>query len=149
MPDHGARAVAHAAPLASPLHAILLAFPVALYPSALISDITYMRTAVIQWTNFSQWLIAGADLFAGLLLAWALISFFFGRARHSRGRGTFYLVVVALMFVLGLLNAFQHSKDGWASVGAAGVILSLACSVLALVAAFLVHSKAVIREVRP
>ncbi len=145
MPDPGVRAV----PFASPLHAILLAFPVALYPSALISDITYMRTAVIQWTNFSQWLIAGADLFAALLLAWALGSFFFGRARHSRGRGTIYLVVVALMFVLGVVNAFHHAKDGWASVGATGVMLSIACTVLALVAAFLVHTRSVIREVRP
>lgn len=145
MPDPGVRA----APLASALHAILLAFPVALYPSALISDITYMRTAVIQWTNFSQWLIAGADVFAGLLLAWALISFFFGRARHSRGRGALYLGVVALMFVLGVINAFQHSKDGWASVGATGVTLSVACTLLALIAAFLVHSKAIVREVRP
>jgi uncharacterized membrane protein len=144
MSDPGVRA----APLASPLHAILLAFPVALYPAALISDITYLRTSVIQWTNFSQWLIAGADLFAGLLLAWALASVLFGRARHTRGRGTLYLVVVAVMFAVGVINAFQHSKDGWASVGTAGLVMSIACTVLALVAAFLVHSKAVVREVR-
>jgi uncharacterized membrane protein len=144
MSDPGVRA----APLASPLHAILLAFPVALYPAALISDITYLRTSVIQWTNFSQWLIAGADLFAGLLLAWALASVLFGRARHTRGRGTLYVVVVAVMFAVGVINAFQHSKDGWASVGTAGLVMSIACTVLALVAAFLVHSKAVVREVR-
>ncbi|HAD16825.1 MAG TPA: hypothetical protein DCF81_08065, partial [Erythrobacter sp.] len=53
----------------NPIHAILLAFPVALYPAALLSDITYLNTAVIQWTNFSSWLIAGADVFAGLVLA--------------------------------------------------------------------------------
>ncbi|MGX7897012.1 DUF2231 domain-containing protein [Tsuneonella sp. HG222] len=144
MPDPGVRA----APLASPIHAILLAFPVALYPAALISDITYLRTSVVQWTNFSQWLIAGADLFAGLLLAWALVSFFFGRARHSRGRGAIYLGVVAVMFVVGVINALQHSKDGWSSVGTAGVLMSVVCSVLALVAAFIVHSKAVVRETR-
>ena len=148
MPDPGAPAATHAAPLANPLHAILLAFPVALYPAALISDITYLRTSVVQWTNFSQWLIAGADLFAGLLLAWALVSFFFGRARGSRGRGALYLVIVAVMFVVGVINAFQHSKDGWASVGSAGVLMSVVCTVLALVAAFLVHSKAVVREIR-
>ena len=137
-----------AAPLASPIHAILLAFPVALYPSGLIADITYLNTAVVQWTNFAQWLIAGADLFAGLLLAWALASFFFGRGRAARGRSTLYLIVVAAMFVTGVMNALQHSKDGWASVGTAGVTMSIVCTVLALVAAFLVHSKATIREVR-
>lgn len=144
MPDPGVRA----APLASPIHAILLAFPVALYPSALISDITYLNTAVVQWTNFSQWLIAGADVFAGFLLLWALISFVIGRARRSRGRGLVYLIVVALMFVFGVVNAFQHSRDGWASVGTAGLLLSIVCSVLALIAAFLVHSKHAVGEVR-
>ena len=138
-----------AAPLASPIHAILLAFPVALYPAALISDVTYLRTSVIQWTNFSQWLIAGADLFAGLLLAWALVSFFFGGAERARGRGALYLMILAIMFVVGVINAFQHSKDGWASVGSAGVLMSAVCTVLALVAAFLVHSRAIVREYRP
>lgn len=142
------RAGVSAAPLASPLHAILLAFPVALYPAALISDITYLNTSVVQWTNFSQWLIAGADLFAGLLLAWALVSFFFGRARHDRKRGGIYLLVIAAMFVVGFINALQHAKDAWASVGTAGVLMSIICTVLAMVAAFLVHSRAVVRETR-
>ena len=62
----------HSRSFSSPLHAILLAFPVALYPAALVTDITYLNTAVIQWTNFSSWLIAGADLFAGIVLAWAV-----------------------------------------------------------------------------
>ncbi|MBB3860646.1 putative membrane protein [Novosphingobium hassiacum] len=145
MPESGV----HAAAPASPLHAILLAFPVALYPSALISDITYLQTSVVQWTNFSQWLIAGADLFAGLLLAWTIASLLFGRARHARGRGKATLIVVAVMFVLGIINALQHSKDGWASVGTTGLILSIACTILAIVAAFLVHSRTIVREVRP
>ncbi len=156
MPDPGVSATqrtdtadaSRVAPLAGPLHAILLAFPVALFPAALISDITFMRTAVIQWTNFSQWLIAGALLSTGLVLALALISFFFGRAKQARGRGGLYLGVVALTFVLGLINSFQHAKDGWASVGPTGVLLSALCTVLALMAAFLVHSKADFREVR-
>ncbi|HAG35858.1 MAG TPA: hypothetical protein DCL34_03445, partial [Erythrobacter sp.] len=101
------------------MHAILLAFPVALYPAALLSDITYLNTAVIQWTNFSSWLIAGADVFAGLVLAWALVSQFLGRARQ---RGLAYVIVVALMFVAGVLNAFQHARDGWHSVGTFGLV---------------------------
>ena len=92
---------------ANPLHAILLAFPVALYPSALLTDITYLKTAEIQWTNFSSWLIAGADFFAGLVLAWALIGLVVGRARHAKSRGTLYLIVVAAMFALGVLERFS------------------------------------------
>lgn len=138
----------HTAPLASPVHAILLAFPVALYPSTLLADVTYLNTAVIQWTNFAQWLNVGANLFAGLLLVWALLSFFFGRARHVRGRGTIYLIVLAVMFVAGVINAFQHAKDGWSSVGTTGLVLSVVCTVLALFAAFLAHARTTWREVR-
>jgi uncharacterized membrane protein len=38
----------------TPLHALLLAFPVALFASALLSDITYLKSAEIQWSNFSR-----------------------------------------------------------------------------------------------
>ena len=133
------RTVTHSRSFANPLHAILLAFPVALYPAALLTDITYLNTAEIQWTNFSSWLIAGADLFAGLVLAWALLGLFFGRARHARLRGIIYLIVVTAMFVLGVLNAFQHARDGWHSVGTFGLALSIACSVLAWIAALIAH----------
>ena len=112
----------HSRTFANSLHAIFLAFPVALYPAALVTDITYLNTAVIQWTNFSSWLIAGADLFAGIILAWAILGLFFGRARHRRGRGIVYLGVVAVMFVAGILNAFQHARDGWHSVGTFGLV---------------------------
>jgi uncharacterized membrane protein len=125
---------------ANPLHAILLAFPVALYPSALLADITYLNSAEIQWTNFASWLIAGADFFAGLVLAWAVFGLFFGRARHARGRGMLYLVVIAAMFVVGVLNALHHARDGWHSVGTAGLVMSLVCSALAFVAAYLAYS---------
>ncbi|GGD53568.1 DUF2231 domain-containing protein [Croceicoccus pelagius] len=142
------RTVTRALSFANPLHATLLAFPVALYPSALLSDLTYWRTAEIQWTNFSSWLIAGADVFAGLVCAWALIGLFVGRARYSRGRGTIYFVAVAAMFVLGVLNAFQHARDGWHSVGPMGLVLSTLCTILALVAAFLAYGETFSAEKR-
>ena len=116
--------------IADPFHAILLAFPLALFPSALLSDITYLNTAEIQWTNFSSWLIAGAVLFAGLLLVWTILALLFGRTRYGRGRGLVFLVLVSLMFAAGLVNAFQHARDGWHSVGTLGLVLSILCTVL-------------------
>lgn len=135
-----------AGPFLSPLHTIILAFPVALYPSALLSDITYFNTAEIQWSNFSSWLIAGADLFAGVLLVWAAFSFFFERVGAHRGRGLLYLILVGIMFLLGLVNAFQHAKDGWHSVGTLGLVLSVLCTVLALATALLAHARFFLRE---
>ena len=125
---------------ANPLHAILLAFPVALYPSALLSDITYLNTAEVQWTNFSSWLIVGADSFACLVLGWALLSLFFGRLRNAGVIGLIYVGSLAAMFVLGVINAFQHARDGWHSVGTFGLTLSILCTLLAFAVAYLAHS---------
>ncbi len=60
-----------------------------------------------------------------------------------------YLVVVAAMFLLGMINAFQHARDGWASVGTLGVLLSLACTLLAFVAAYLAFGRTTRQEIRP
>lgn len=123
-----------------PLHSILLAFPIALFAWATIFDITYVNTAEIQWSNFASWLIAGAELFGGVVLAWAVAAAVLGR-RHGPFRWRLiYLAVVALMWILGLFNAFHHSHDGWASVGATGVVLSILCTLLALAAGWILHS---------
>ncbi|MBI1684145.1 DUF2231 domain-containing protein [Caulobacter hibisci] len=122
-----------------PLHAILLAFPLALFSAGLISDIAYLRTAVIQWSNFSAWLITGALVFGGLVLAWGVIAAVFPR-RSSRRRALAFLAAVAVMWLAGLINAFQHSHDGWPSVGALGLTLSILSSLFALIAAAIGYS---------
>ena len=131
-----------------PLHAILLGFPIALFTSGLVSDITYLRTAEIQWTNFSSWLIAGALVFGGLVLAWALISLVLGWRGTERRPRLVYAAVLALMWVLGLVNALKHSQDGWSSVGAFGLTLSILCTLLALAAGVIAFSSRE-REVAP
>lgn len=123
-----------------PLHAILLAFPVALFPAGLASDITYLNTAEIQWTNFSSWLNAGALLFGGPVLLWALINSVRLRRAPLHRRALAYLVVVAAMWILGLINAFKHSGDGWSSVGTIGLTLSLLSALLALTAGWIAFS---------
>ncbi|AQR73304.1 DUF2231 domain-containing protein [Sphingomonas sp. LM7] len=131
-----------------PLHAILLAFPVALFPSGLAADIAYLKTAEIQWSNFAAWLIAGALLFAAPVLIWAVFSAIRWRRSPVGRRATAYLVALAVMWVLGLLNAFKHSADGWSSVGTAGLILSLLTSICAIAAAYLAYSRRPFPEVR-
>jgi len=131
-----------AAPIAlHPLHAILLAFPVSMFPGALLADITYLNSSEMQWSNFASWLIAGALVFTGLALAWALI----GMLARRAGRG-WLCAILALLFVVGLVNAFQHSHDGWSSVGTTGLALSVISTVLALAAGWIGYT--VSREVR-
>lgn len=123
-----------------PLHAILLGFPITLFSSALLSDIVYLRTAEIQWTNFSAWLIAGALVFGGMVLAWALVSLVLGWRGTERLPRILYAGVLAVMWILGLINAFKHSQDGWSSVGAFGLVLSILCTLLALAAGVIAFS---------
>jgi uncharacterized membrane protein len=124
-----------------PLHAILLSFPIAMFCAALASDIAYLNTGEIQWSNLSQWAITAALVFGAAVVVWAIVDTVRGPGRGSPRTGIIYLILVVAMWVLGLINAFKHSQDAWSSVGTAGVLLSLACAVLALAAGWVGHSR--------
>lgn len=129
-------------PQLHPVHAILLSFPIALFVTAFLCDVTYLNSAEIQWSNFSQWAITGALLFGAPVVAWAILIWLRSRRSGLQRRDAIYLVIVSVMWVLGLINAFKHSHDAWSSVGATGVLLSAICSVLALMAGWIGHSAA-------
>ena len=138
-------------PAARPLQttrSILLGFPAALFMGGLVSDIAYLRTEVIQWTNFSAWLIAGAEVFAGILLAWSAISLIVQWRSPERSSAVLLVGLLAIAFVIGFLNSLQHSRDGWSSVGTPGVAMSIACTLLALAAAWVGTAQAVRDEAR-
>lgn len=115
-----------------PLHGILLAFPVALFPGALAADVTYLNSSEMQWSNFAAWLIAGGLVFTGLALAWTL-----ARVILRRAGSRWLAAIMAALFVVGLVNAFQHSHDGWSSVGTSGLVLSVISTLLALAAGWI------------
>jgi uncharacterized membrane protein len=124
------------------LHGVILGFPAALFTIGVLTDIAYLKTAEVQWTNFSQWLITGALVFGGIAAAWSLVAIVLSLRTSIRRWRVVEFGALALMFVLGLINAFKHSQDAWSSVGALGLILSILCSLLALVAAFIAISGA-------
>jgi len=131
----------------NPLHAIMLAFPVALFCGAVATDIAYLKTEEMQWSNFSAWLITPALVFTGLILAWAIVLLALTFRSGDRLRHSVYAGVLGLLFVVGLVNAFQHSRDAWSSVGAFGLTLSVISAILALAAAVIAHSTLFSREV--
>ena len=114
-----------------PLHATLLAGSVPLFLGALLSDITYAQTFQIQWANFASWLIAGALVFCGLALVFALVNLL--RATRKAGRPVAYVLLLLATWVLGLIDAFQHAKDAYAMMPA-GLVLSAIVTVLAILA---------------
>lgn len=114
-----------------PLHATLIAGTVPLFLGALLSDIAYTQTFQIQWANFAAWLIAGALVFGGFAFLFALVNLF--RTGLRAGRAARYVVLLFAAWALGLVNAFQHAKDAYASMPT-GLVLSAIVLVLALAA---------------
>ncbi|WP_034104926.1 DUF2231 domain-containing protein [Pseudomonas lurida] len=117
-----------------PLHAILLAGSVPLFLGALLSDVAYGQTYQIQWANFASWLIAGALVFSGFALLFALVNLL--RAHRKSGRPAVYFLLLLAAWVLGLVNAFQHAKDAYAMMPA-GLVLSVIVTLLAAVATWI------------
>jgi len=115
------------------LHTILLAGTVPLFLGALLNDIAYYQTYQIQWSNFASWLLAGAELFCGLALLFALINLI--RAKQKSGQVLVYFVLLLATFILGLVDCFQHAKDAWA-VMPAGLALSAIVFFLSCLAAW-------------
>lgn len=111
-----------------PVQALLLAFPVALFPAGLLADATYLGSAEMQWSNMASWSITGALLLGAPALAWAAFDALRRRAAWL------YPLLLAVAWAAGLLNAFHHSRDAWASVEVGGLLLSMISTAAALAA---------------
>ncbi|MGF0336091.1 DUF2231 domain-containing protein [Ectopseudomonas toyotomiensis] len=113
----------------SRLHAILLCSQMPLFLGALMADIAYYRSYQIQWSNFASWLIAGALVFAGLAMLFALVGLF----RRRNPRPLTYFLLLLVTWVLGFINALEHAKDAWAAMPI-GLGLSVIVTLLAIAA---------------
>lgn len=124
-----------------PVHAILLGFPITLFSSALIADVAYLQTAEMQWSNFSAWLITGALLAGGLVLAWAAIMLLVDwQLKAERKQHLLYVLTLTIMLAFGFVNILKHSMDAWNSVETFGLVLSVLCTLLALLAGAIAYT---------
>jgi uncharacterized membrane protein len=130
-----------------PLRGILMAFPIALFTSAVVSDIAYLNSAQMQWSNFSAWLIVGALVFGGLAGLWAIVDLALSWRTPARRAAVIHVAALALAWILGLINAFKHSQDAWSSVGAFGLTFSILSMLLVLVAGWVAYSNKTVREI--
>src|ERR1700750_713511 len=97
----------------------------ALLIAAFVTDVFYYQTSIMQWANFSVWLITGGlllALVAGLVLLVDFLLGHTGRIHRSEFSG---LVIVPL---LSIVNAFIHSRDAWTSVIPQGIAISAICA---------------------
>lgn len=114
------------------MHAVIASSALPLLLGALLSDWAYASSHQVQWTNFASWLIAGSLPLVGLALLWGAVDVLRLRSRRD-GLGTAYLVLLLASFVLGVLNALVHARDGWA-VMPTGQVLSAVVLLLAAAA---------------
>ncbi len=116
-----------------PVHAMLVSFPIVCFTGALVTDITYWRTANMQWANFSAWLLT-AGVLIGLLAAVAGLVDFLGSGRVRALRPAWYHAAGnALALLLSVWNAFVHSRDAYTSVVPTGLTLSALVVLILLV----------------
>ena len=114
------------------IHAVFALSCVPLFLGALLSDWAYSSSHQIQWLNFAAWLIAGGLLIAGPALLWGAVDVLRSSANRYR-QGLIYLTLLLSTFVVGVINALVHAKDGWAAMPT-GLILSAVVVVLAATA---------------
>ena len=119
------------------LHALLGALPIAYFLLAFLMDVTYVRSTYFIWPIFSIWLIVAGLVAGGLAVLIGIFDWLASR-RSTRARGSgWHMLLTLAALLLGLLNAFVHSRDGWTAVVPGGIILSGVTTLLLIVAAFL------------
>jgi uncharacterized membrane protein len=121
---------------ASEIHRFLGGFPTAFFTLALITDIEYLNTANLMWQYFSIWLLVAALITGGLAVLAGIVDFATGGARGRRG-AWWHFGLTFLAMLVGLWNAFVHSRDGWTAVAGTGIILSVVTVVLLYAGGFI------------
>jgi len=105
----------------------------ALLIAAFVTDLMYYRTALMQWANFSAWLIVFGLVTALIAAILLLLDFLLGRAGRMNW---FHFILVSVAVVLSIFNLLVHSRDAWTSVVPEGIVLSAIVTVLLLIAGF-------------
>ena len=115
------------------LHPPFVSAAAALLIASFVTDLFYYQTSIMQWANFSVWLITGG-LVVALAAAIALLAdFLLGHAGRIHRIEFSGLVTVA---VLSIVNVFIHSRDAWTSVVPQGITISAICAILLIVMSF-------------
>src|SRR4051794_33711711 len=104
-----------------PLHPGLIAAGSTLLIATFVSDFFYWRSLLFQWNNVSEWLLAAGLILAALAATAFIIDVVLGRIGQIAWLRFAGIAVAAL---LGLLNAFVHSRDAYTAVVPEGIILS-------------------------
>jgi uncharacterized membrane protein len=124
------RATSHRSVVAKAIYGLLNPLPFGFFAAALIFDVIYARSAVMQWGKGAAWLISFGLLLAVIPRLINLVQVWITSRRTAlrADRVDFWFNLFAI--AAAIINAFVHSRDAYAMVPA-GVWLS-ACTVVLL-----------------
>lgn len=114
-----------------PFHPFFTGLGGALLIAALFTDAMYSSNSLMQWANFSAWLITGGLILALISAVVLIIDFVIGRAGPIRWLD-FGLLAVAT--ALSIVNVFIHTRDAWTSVVPGGIGISAIVTILLAIA---------------
>jgi uncharacterized membrane protein len=113
------------------LHPFFVGLGGALLMAALFTDYMYFSNSLIQWSNFSTWLILGGLVLALFAAIFLIVDIFvFGAGPIS----WFDFALLAVATVLSIFNELVHTRDAWTTVVPTGITLSAMVAILLLVA---------------
>ncbi|MBK4738359.1 hypothetical protein JJB74_27365 [Noviherbaspirillum sp. DKR-6] len=118
--------------VANAIYGVLNPIPFGFFVAALVFDVLYLRTAVMQWDKGAAWLIAIGLVFA---IIPRLVNLFQVWITSRRGalradRIDFWLNLVAI--IVAIVNAFVHSRDAYASMPTGALLSALTVFLMAI-----------------
>ena len=113
------------------VHPFFIGLGGALLMAALFTDFMYHSNSLIQWSNFSTWLILGGLVLALASVIALAIEVVLGRTGRIRRLD---LILLTVAVVVSIFNELVHTRDGWTTVVPTGIALSSIVFILLLVA---------------
>jgi phosphatidylserine/phosphatidylglycerophosphate/cardiolipin synthase-like enzyme/uncharacterized membrane protein len=102
------------------IYLVMWQFPVVCFTLALLTDIAYVQTSNLMWTEFSSWLLL-VGISSGTLAVLFGMAALVGRIAPI---GWPQMSGHAVVLILAFFNNLIHARDGWTSVMPGGLTLS-------------------------
>lgn len=107
-----------------PVHAMLVPVPIVCFVGALLTDVTYWKTAEIMWADFSAWLVTVGVIVGYMAAIAGLVDFLGNPLIRAQAPAWPHMIGNIVVLALATVNMFVHSRDAWTSVVPTGLILS-------------------------
>lgn len=120
-----------------PLHRTPMAIANGCFIGALLTDVTYWRSAEMMWADFSAWLLFAGLVVGVLAVLAAIVDLFTGRLSGASRPVWPYLLGSLVVLIISFFNALVHSRDAWTSVVPTGLSLSAAAVIVLLLGGLL------------